>query len=88
MKTGSPPPHERINSPFAEKRCIQFWPYPSETTMSPFGASTAAVGMLNGLPGAARLARRPERQQHLAGRRMLRDRVQARIGDEHLVARG
>src|SRR5262245_24799378 len=41
MKTESPPPKVRRCSPFAEKRWIRFWPYPSETKMSPLGASTA-----------------------------------------------
>jgi len=41
MKTESPPPKVRRCSPVAEKRWIRFWPYPSETKMSPLGASTA-----------------------------------------------
>src|SRR2546427_648011 len=43
MKTESPPPKVRRCSPLAEKRWIRFWPYPSETKMSPLGASTAWV---------------------------------------------
>jgi hypothetical protein len=58
-KTGSPPPHERMCSPPDEKRWIRFWPYPSETKMSPFGACFARVGMLNGAPGAPGVPRVP-----------------------------
>jgi hypothetical protein len=48
MKTESPPPKVRRCAPLAKKQWSRFWPYASETKMSPLGASTAWVGMLNG----------------------------------------